>query len=127
MTFFNFKANGVSTSDQKGNSLERDGMKILCYYVVGNEPLVMEFYINKSSVFDMDLIESSFDLMSNPLFKIKQRSDWMMPTPFVLNDAILIQQKIKRYTPPVAPIATAPVTDSLAIAKDSLKPAIKTE
>lgn len=94
MTFYNFKANGVSTSGEKGNRLEREGMRLLCYYVVGNEPLVLDFYINKSSIFDMDLIESSFDLLSNPLLKIKPRSDWMMPTPFVLNDAVLIQQKI---------------------------------
>ncbi|WP_264535553.1 M28 family peptidase [Flavobacterium sp. N1736] len=126
MTFYNFKANGVSTSGQKGNRLERNDMKILCYYVVGNEPLVMDFYINKSSVFDMDLIESSFDLMTNPLFQIKPRSDWMMPTPFVLNDAVLIQQKIKKYTEPVnVPIETVPVKDSAVIVKDTLKPIVK--
>ena len=128
MTFYNFKANGVSTSGQKGNRLERDDIKILCYYVVGNEPLVLDFYINKSSIFDMDLIESSFDLMTNPLLKIKPRSDWMMPTPFVLNDAVLIQQKIKRYTAPVTPLLPpGTVTDSTVIAKDSLKPVIKPE
>jgi len=128
MTFYKFKANGVSTSGQKGNRLERDDMKILCYYVVGNEPLVMDFYINKSSVFDMDLIESSFDLMTNPLLNVKPRSDWMMPTPFVLNDAILIQQKIKRYTAPLnVPIETAPVKDSTIIAKDTLKQVVKPE
>lgn len=129
MTFYNFKANGVSTSGEKTNRLERDGMRVLCYYVVGNEPLVMDFYINKSSIFDMDLIESSFDLMTNPLLKVKPRSDWMMPTPFVLNDAIMVQQKIKRYTAPVAPpIQPAPVQDSAVIAKDSLiKPVIKPE
>ena len=128
MTFFNFKANGVATSGEKGNRLERDGGKILCYYVVGNEPLVMDFYINKSSVFDMDLIESSFDLMTNPLFQIKPRSEWMMPTPFVLNDAVLIQQKIKKYTAPVAPLAPATaVKDSTVVAKDSLKPVVKPE
>lgn len=127
MTFYNFKANGVSESGAKTNRLEREGAKILCYYVVGNEPLEMEFYINKASIFDMDLIESSFDLMTNPLLKVKPRSDWMMPTPFVLNDAVLIQQKIKRYVAPVAPIVTAPVVDSLAIAKDSLKPIVKPE
>jgi len=121
MTFYNFKANGVSTSGEKTNRLEREGMRLLCYYVVGNEPLVMDFYINKSSIFDMDLIESSFDLMTNPLLKVNPRSDWMMPTPFVLNDAVMIQQKIKRYTAPVnAPIQPAPVKDSAVIAKDSL-------
>ncbi|MEN2401991.1 M28 family peptidase [Flavobacterium sp. MC2016-06] len=125
MTFYNFKANGVSTSDQKGNRLERNDMKILCYYVVGNEPLVMEFYINKSSIFDMDLIESSFDLMTNPLFNIKPREDWMMPTPFVLNDAVLIRQKIKRYTAPLeVPLESKPIKDSAVIVKDSLKPVV---
>lgn len=129
MTFYNFKANGVSTSGEKTNRLERDGVRVLCYYVVGNEPLVMDFYINKSSIFDMDLIESSFDLMTNPLLKVKPRSDWMMPTPFVLNDAVMIQQKIKRYTAPVnPPIQPAPAKDSAVIAKDSLiKPVIKPE
>lgn len=126
MTFYNFKANGVSSSGEKGNRLEREGMRLLCYYVVGNEPLEMDFYINKSSIFDMDLIESSFDLMTNPLLKVNPRSDWMMPTPFVLNDAVLIQQKIKRYTPPVSPpIQTAPVKDSAVIVKDSLQPVVK--
>ena len=122
MDFYNFKANGVSASGQTGNKLKREGMKIVCYYVVGNEPLIMEFYLKKSTVFDMDLIESSFDLMTNSSFKITPRSDWMMPTPFVLNDAILIQQKIKGYVAPVKPLETAPVNDSVNTAKDSLKP-----
>ncbi|WP_343696039.1 M28 family peptidase [Flavobacterium sp.] len=127
MTFYNFKANGVSTFGEKGNRLQREDSKILCYYVVGNEPLVMEFYINKSSIFDMDLIESSFDLMTNPELKVKPRSDWMMPTPFVLNDAVLIQQKIKKYTAPInPPIQPAAIQDSTVIAKDSLiKPAVQ--
>jgi hypothetical protein len=34
------------------------------------------------SCFDMELMESSFDLMQNP-FSQFQRSSWMMPTPFV--------------------------------------------
>jgi hypothetical protein len=42
----------------------------------------------------MELLESSFDLMSNPLFNITKRAPWMMPTPFVLNDAVVIKQKI---------------------------------
>ncbi|MEO7977209.1 M28 family peptidase [Flavobacterium sp.] len=118
MEFYNFKANGVSASGEKGNKLKVKGKKILCYYVVGNEPLVMEFYLKKSSVFDMDLIESSFDLMRNSLFKIKPRGDWMMPTPFVLNDAVLIQQKIKKDIAPLQPIV--PVNEKIIKVKDSL-------
>jgi len=62
---------------------------------VNNEPLELEFSINSKSVFNMDLMESSFDLMNNPLFIMVKRSSKMMPTPFVLNDAVVIQQKIK--------------------------------
>jgi hypothetical protein len=47
------------------------------------------------SCFDMELMESSFDLMQNPLFSISKRASWMMPTPFVLTDAVVIKQKIK--------------------------------
>ena len=63
--------------------------------------------------------------MTNPLFQVKPRSDWMMPTPFVLNDAVLIQQKIKRYTAPVPTIEAAPIKDSVTVAKDSLTPVVK--
>jgi hypothetical protein len=41
---------------------------------------------------------SSFDLMQNPLFSM-QKEDWMMPTPFILNDAVVIKQRIKPSPP----------------------------
>lgn len=126
MSFFNFKANGVTAIDQKGNELERNGRKLLSYYVVNNEPLVLQFTINKATVLDMDLMESSFDLMVNPLFNINPRQDWMMPTPFVLNDAVIITQKIKRARKVVVPVVDPNlvkliVKDSLGVVKDSLK------
>jgi hypothetical protein len=126
MTFFNFKANGVTTLGQKGTELERKGKKLLSYYVVNNEPLVLQFTINRSTILNMDVMESSFDLMVNPIFSMTPREDWMMPTPFVLNNAVIITQKIKRtpkiVIPVVNPYTLKPkVTDSLAIVKDSLK------
>ncbi|WP_317173104.1 hypothetical protein [Flavobacterium soyangense] len=68
---------------------------MLSYYVVDQLPLEIEFSIPASSVLDLDLMESSFDLMKNPLFSMAKRADWMMPTPFVLNDAVIIKEKIK--------------------------------
>jgi hypothetical protein len=50
--------------------------------------------------FDMQLLESSFDLMQNPLFSMQKKRRWMMPTPFILNDAVVIKQRIKP-TPPI--------------------------
>jgi hypothetical protein len=121
----NFKANGVTTLGQKNSLYQRKGKKILSYYVVGNTPLEMQFSVNSSTVFDMELMESSFDLMTNPLFGIAKRENWMMPTPFVLNDAVVIKQKIKPTPVVVAnalDTAINPMTkDSLTVVKDSLK------
>ena len=95
MTIQNLKANGVKSLDFKTKIGGQASNKLLSYYVVNNEPLVMEFTIPAGEKVDMDLVESSFDLMSNPMFKMTKRKNWMMPTPFVLNDAVVITQKIK--------------------------------
>jgi len=95
LVFQNLKANDQSTLGQKGSLYERKGKKIISYYVVEQLPLEIEFSIKASSILDMDLMESSFDLMNNPLFSMAKRADWMMPTPFVMNDAVVITQKIK--------------------------------
>jgi hypothetical protein len=91
----NFKANGLSLLGQKGSKYERKGKKLLSYYVVDQLPLEIEFSVAAASVLDLDLMESSFDLMNNPQFQMAKRADWMMPTPFVLNDAVIIKEKIK--------------------------------
>jgi len=43
----------------------------------------------------MSIIESSFDLLSNPLFTIEPRTNIMMPMPFVVNDAVITVQQLK--------------------------------
>jgi hypothetical protein len=126
MRFFNFKANGVTTLGQKGTELERNGKKLLSYYVVNNEPLVLQFTINRATVLDMNVMESSFDLMTNQSFSMNPRQDWMMPTPFVLNDAIIITQKLRRTpkftTPVVNHLAIKPkLADTLNVVKDTLR------
>ena len=121
----NFKANGLTLLGQKNSKYERKGKKLLSYYVVNQLPLEIEFSVAASSVLDLDLMESSFDLMSNPLFQMVKRADWMMPTPYVLNDAVIIKEKIKPSPKTVKPIAlnvgNAFEKDSLTIEKDSLR------
>ena len=109
MAIYNFKANGVTALGQKNALYKRKGKKILSYYVVNNEPLEMEFRVNSSAVIDMELLESSFDLMTNPIFNMQKRENWMMPTPFVLNDAVVLKVKIK----PTTTAAIIPVVKSL--------------
>jgi hypothetical protein len=101
----NFKANGLSLLGQKGSKYERKGRKLFSYYVVDQLPLEIDFSVSASSVLDLDMMESSFDLLNNPLFSITKRANWMMPTPFVLNDAVIIKEKIKPSKKTVKPIA----------------------
>jgi hypothetical protein len=95
MKIYHLKANGAKSLGQNGAFYKRTSRRVLSYYVVANEPLILDFCIPKNTLFDMDLLESSFDLLHNPAFKILPRENWMMPTPFVLTDAVVIRQKIK--------------------------------
>lgn len=127
MILNNFKANGVQSIGQKGTKYERRrGKKILSYYVVANEALEMEFSIDATAPFEMELLESSFDLMRNKLFPMIKRQNWMMPTPFVLNDAVVIQKKIVP-TPVVKTVVkkvieSTPVQDSISEPKPEIEP-----
>ena len=126
MIFYNLKANGATALAQKGSLYLRKGKRLISYYVVANEPLELQFSIAANAIFDMDLMESSFDLLTNPKFRIAKRLPWMMPMPFVLNDAVVIQKKI-------VPSIVVPKTknyrlnsmiakDSLTVVADSIKP-----
>ncbi len=95
MQIHNLKANQVKNMRQKGSLYQRESRRVLSYYVVNNEPLELEFSIPAYALLDMDVVESSFDLMNNPMFTMVKRTSWMMPKPFVLTDAIAVQQKVK--------------------------------
>ncbi len=92
--FRNFKANNASALGQTGAVYARKGKKIISYYVVDNDPLVLDFTVNKDVVLDMSMMESSFDLLTNPLFGMRKRRTWMMPKPFILTDAVVQIKKI---------------------------------
>lgn len=124
MQFHNLKANGVKSIDFKSNISSKTSGKLLSYYVVDNLPLDMQFSINANEKLDLELSESSFDLMNHPQLKMVKRKSWMMPKPFVLTDAVIIRQKIKATpiatTTPTTMLYKKPVRDTLTLAKDSL-------
>lgn len=125
ITIHNFKANGVQSIEFRSNISGRTDGKLLSYYVVDNIPLELEFSIPANQKLDLDLVESSFDLLTNPQFSVAKRKSWMIPTPFVLNDAVMIRQKLKASAKPTEPIAQnyrrALVKDSVLVANDSLR------
>lgn len=122
MIFHNVKANGAMVLDQKGSQYLRHDRRLLSYYVVDNEPLEIQFSIPTATPLDMQLAEASFDLMRNPIFAMEKRKPWMMPMPFVLNDAVVILKKIKPTPKAFIPIPVkqtfslrhATVTDTIA-------------
>ncbi|HLA55815.1 MAG TPA: M28 family peptidase [Flavobacterium sp.] len=127
LAIYNLKANGASHINQKGSLYKRNSERILSYYVVNNEPLELQFSINKNAILDMELLESSFDLVTNPAFGMAKRKPLMMPMPFVLNDAVIIMQKIRaspRAEKPLVPVpVTMPATETPTQTMDTIQDA----
>lgn len=122
-----FKANGVTSIDINSAISGKSQGKLVTYYVVNNEPLELDFSIPKTQKLNLSLVESSFDLLSNPMFTMAPRKNWMIPMPFVLNDAVIIRQKIKaspllpqNNSQPIRPFGGT-VSDSTTVAKDSIR------
>lgn len=117
-------ANGVRRIGENGSLYKRNGSRVLSYYVVENQPLELTFDTEMHGAMNMELMESSFDLLQHPDFKIKKRENWMMPMPFVLTDAVMIYQNIKPTavaTPQklALPLRPKMVQDSLKMAQDT--------
>lgn len=94
MILLDFIANGIKKIAQKGSVSEKSRV-VLSYYVLNNEPLEMEFSINRDTPIEMSVYESSFDLINHPLFNIPKRESWMMPTIHPLDGAVIIKKNIR--------------------------------
>lgn len=69
---------------------------IMNFYRTSKDEIIeIEFVVDKNQVIDIDILEAKYDLFSNPQFKITPRTELMMPTPFVLNDATVIKTNLK--------------------------------
>jgi len=78
------------------NPLKINKGTVLSYYYTPLDSLLkVDFTFDANTNPNLTIIESSFDLLSNPLFSITPRTKEMMPMPFVTNDAIITIQKIK--------------------------------
>lgn len=96
LKFHNLRANGIKNSNQEKSFYKRKKTLLLNYFPINNKPLTLSFQIKKDAVLDMDVMTSSFDLLENSQFSIPKRPDSFIPMPFVLNDAIIVKQKIKK-------------------------------
>lgn len=65
---------------------------LIRYFVSGGDSLQVNFSAENEVPISFKVMEYSFDLMSNPLFTIPNRPDFMMPKPFVITDAIAVKR-----------------------------------
>jgi len=95
--FHEFIINGVSAykTDTNANVFtNRRSNRLLSYFVSDNDPLDIKIVIPKGQRTELILYESSNDLLTNSSFSLNQRSEAMIPKPFVLNDAVILKKTI---------------------------------
>lgn len=94
--FINFRLNGLPLKSEKDEVVlqNRKGERLVTYFVSDDKYLDLEFSIPANQETTIDIYESSYDLLTNPLFKLKKRDSWMIPKPFILNDAIIIKKAL---------------------------------
>ncbi len=97
LLFKDFTFNGVAaikTDDQGYAFQNRESSRLFSYYVSSNEPLVLKFSVPRNQQTKFILYESSNDLLTNPQFNVHERSEDMIPKPFILNDAVILKKTI---------------------------------
>ncbi|MDT0649394.1 M28 family peptidase [Autumnicola edwardsiae] len=68
--------------------------QLLLYHAAGNDTLRINFRLQKDKEPEFLLYESSYDLLENSALNVPERQDWMIPKPFVVNDAVIIKKTI---------------------------------
>ncbi len=93
---YNLKANGQTVPDRFSSKMAagRDEKLVLSYYVSTQRPLELSFNVDANVKPQMEVVESSFDLLENPLYGVKPRPERYMPKPFLVNDAVMVRKKI---------------------------------
>ncbi|WP_395077163.1 M28 family peptidase [Flavobacterium sp.] len=78
---------------------ERTENQFFRSYPVNDRPINFKFEVDPNEKFDLGILESSFDLLNNLETSKSKRSDYMMPKPFVINDARMLKQtfRIEKY------------------------------
>jgi hypothetical protein len=99
LDFYSMSINGEYVDKKEADNeyvlqTTNDDLKVVSYYLAqGVDSLRITMELPKNQIPKFNLFEISFDLLDNPSFNIKPRNEDMMPTPFVINDAIIIKKE----------------------------------
>ncbi len=94
VSFKSLEFNGKKAMIEESSS-EYRGTKnsaLINYFVSKGDSLKVKFTSEKNIPISFKVMEYSFDLMDNLQFDIEKRSDYMMPKPFVITDAIAVKR-----------------------------------
>ncbi len=96
--FYRLSVNGVSVLEQKDSDsklVEREGERIFYYFRDDQAPIEVHMEVPNVQPTQLVLYEISYDLLDHPLFSVPERTDAMIPMPFVVNDAIIAKQTLR--------------------------------
>lgn len=99
--FENFKTQDVAVPNltKRFSKIQQDSkginQRLLTYYPVNRDTLHLQFDLPLGLEAEIILYGASNNLTDNPWVKVPPRADYMMPRPFVLNDAIITRQVIR--------------------------------
>jgi hypothetical protein len=95
ISFDSLEFNGLKAPLYAKKSKDYRGTKnnaLINYYVSENDSLKVHFSVEKNVSVSFKVIEYSFDLMTDPQFNISKRTDYTMPKPFVITDAVAVKR-----------------------------------
>lgn len=89
--------NGVVIEKDKGTDqvfAKRKTNRLFSYYISDEDPLDIQLVLPKEQKTTFIIYETSFDLLNSESFNVPKRADYMIPKPFVLNDAVIVKKSI---------------------------------
>ncbi|HET8839083.1 MAG TPA: M20/M25/M40 family metallo-hydrolase [Flavobacteriaceae bacterium] len=92
--FYEFKVNRLPLTLPEITSENQNSVRLLTYFPVDRDVLRLDFTLPKNADPNLILFGAANDLLINERFNVPPRSPEMIPKPFILNDATIIQQEI---------------------------------
>lgn len=93
VTFHQLKVDGAIAKNNGTFAVKKK--PFLAYYLQENDSLIsVSIKVKKDEKLQINIHETSFDLLTNPLFSLQPRTNEMIPMPSVTNDAIITIKKI---------------------------------
>ena len=93
--FTHFELNGTTVPTNKKSRFFKEGdPKIVTYYFTDDKPIELKLSLPNNVKPHLELNEIAFDLLSNSKANVSPRSNDMIPKPFVVNDATIVQHSV---------------------------------